>query len=229
MHEWAARVARDWPAFTVETRGGWRLGLADGVTKRANSALVLDPGADVAEVTAYYTGHGVRPCAQVWPGEEAVDARLAEHGYEVVEPTLVLARGLDERPAAEGASLITARPTSAWSALFGRTGVDARTADTVTRILGQVGTAYGVAASGEGRGCAVLDGESVGICAMVTDPGARGKGVATGLLADLLRWAYDEGARSAYLCVVEGNEPALRLYGGAGFAPVSRYHNRVLG
>ncbi|MEE2036734.1 GNAT family N-acetyltransferase [Nocardiopsis sp. CT-R113] len=229
MHEWAARVARDWPAFGVETRGGWRLGFADGVTKRANSALLVDPGADVAEVTAFYTERGVRPCAQVWPGEEDADARLAEHGYAVVEPTLVLARELRERPEADGSSLITTRPTPGWSALFGRTGVDGRTADTVTRILGQVDTAYGVAAAGEGRGCAVVDGESVGICAMVTAPEARGRGVASVLLADLLRWAHDRGARSAYLCVVEGNEPALRLYGSAGFGPVSRYHNRVLG
>lgn len=229
MHEWAARVARDWPAFGVETRGGWRLGFADGVTKRANSALLLEPGADVAAVTAFYTERGVRPCAQVWPGEEAADARLARHGYAVVEPTLVLARDLGTRPEAAGTSVVTDRPTPGWSALFGRTGVDARTADTVSRILGRVDTGYGVAPDGEGRGCAVLDGESVAICAMVTAPEARGRGVAAGLLADLLRWAHDRGARSAYLCVVEDNAPALRLYGNAGFAPVSRYHNRVLG
>ncbi|NYH51171.1 MULTISPECIES: GNAT family N-acetyltransferase [Nocardiopsis] len=215
MHEWARRVTRDWPPFEVEERGGWRFGFAEGITKRANCALVMDPGADVSEVTAYYTGRGVRPCVQVWPGEEEVDRRLAGHGYAVVEPTLVLARDLGEPPEAPGTSSVSTAPGAAWS------GLD------LTRILGGVDAAY--AAAGGGRGAAVLDGESVGVCAMFTEPGARGRGVATGILADLLRWSHDKGARRAYLCVVADNAPALRLYERAGFTRVSGYHNRVLG
>lgn len=220
MHDWAARIARDWPAFHVEERSGWRFGFADGITKRANCALVLEPGADVAEVTAYYTERGVRPCVQVWPGEEGVDERLAEHGYAVVEPTLVLARDLTERPKTDGTSQITASPVPKWSAMA-ETGA-------VERILGRVDAAYGVVPEGRGRGAAVLDGKSVGIYAMFTAPEVRGRGVATALLADLLCWAYDRGARSAYLCVVADNAPALRLYERAGFTRVSRYHSRVL-
>ncbi|PDP84655.1 GNAT family N-acetyltransferase [Glycomyces fuscus] len=216
MHEWARRVTRDWPPFEVEERGGWRFGFAEGITKRANCALVLDPGAEVAEVTAYYTERGLRPCVQVWPGEEEVDRRLAGHGYTVVEPSLVLARGLGERPEAPGTSSVAASPGAAWAA------------PEAARILGPVNAAYGVAAEGLGRGAAVLDGESVAVCAMFTDPAARGRGVAAGLLADLLRWGYDAGARRAYLCVVADNAPALRLYGRAGFTEVARYHSRVL-
>ncbi|MCP3013703.1 GNAT family N-acetyltransferase [Nocardiopsis dassonvillei] len=216
MHEWARRVTRDWPPFEVEERGGWRFGFAEGITKRANCALVLDPDARVAEVTAYYTGRGLRPCVQVWPGEEEVDRRLAEHGYAVVEPSLVLARGLGARPDAPGTSSVAASPGPGWSAAG------------AARILGRVEAAYGVAERGLGRGAAVLDGESVALCAMFTDPAARGRGVAAGLLADLLRWGYDRGARRAYLCVVADNAPALRLYGRAGFTEVSRYHSRVL-
>lgn len=228
MHTWAARVARDWPAFHTESRGGWWFGVAEGFTKRANCALVEDPGADVAEVTAFYRERGLRPCVQVWPGEEAVDARLAEHGYAMVEPTLVLAKELSERPEGPDVTRISDGPTERWIALFAETGVAADWADGVVRILGQVTAAYGVHRDGDGRGCAVLDGESVALCAMVTARSARGRGVAGAVLADLLTWAHDKGARRAYLCVVADNEPALRLYRGAGFEEVSRYHNRVL-
>ncbi|GHC90764.1 hypothetical protein GCM10007079_37300 [Nocardiopsis terrae] len=228
MHAWAERVSRDWPAFHTRTRGGWRFGLADGITKRANCALVRDPGADVEEVTRFYRAYGLRPCAQVWPGEEEVDARLAEHGYAVVEPTLVLARELRERPRGPGATGISDSPTERWTELFSQTGVSADHAEGVVRILSRVDAVYGVHGDGDGRGCAVLDGESVAICAMVTARAARGRGVAGAVLADLLVRAYDRGARRAYLCVVADNEPALRLYRGAGFAEVSRYHNRVL-
>ena len=228
MHTWAARVSRDWPPFRTETRAGWRLGLADGVTQRANCGLVEEPGADVAELTRFYRGHGLRPCAQVWPGEEAVDARLAEHGYAVVEPTLVLARELSERPGGPGLTRISNTPTERWTELSAETGVSAEWAEGVVRILGAVTAAYGVHEGGDGRGCAVLDGESVAVCAMVTARAARGRGVAGAVLADLLAWAHDKGARRAYLCVVADNGPALRLYRGAGFEEVSRYHNRVL-
>ncbi|WP_017589083.1 GNAT family N-acetyltransferase [Nocardiopsis ganjiahuensis] len=228
MHTWAARVSGDWPAFHTEIRNGWRFGLAGGFTKRANCALVEDLGADVAEVTRFYREHGLRPCVQVWPGEEAVDARLAEHGYAVVEPTLVLARELSERPRGPERTRISSTPAGRWTELFAETGVSAEWAEGVVRILGQVSAAYGVHEDGDGRGCAVLDGESVAVCAMVTARAARGRGVAGAILADLLAWAHDKGARRAYLCVVADNEPALRLYRGAGFEEVSRYHNRVL-
>ncbi|MBB6119117.1 GNAT family N-acetyltransferase [Nocardiopsis algeriensis] len=223
MHVWASRVARDWPAFSVEERGGWRFGFAEGVTKRANSALLLDPAADAAEVTAYYGALGLRPCAQVWPGQEGADARLAGHGYEVVEPSLVLARELDRRPEAPGTTAVSDVPTDDWRV------PEPDSAEGTARILGRVRTAYGAAPGGAGRGCAVLDGGSVAICAMATAPRERGRGVAAAVLADLLRRAYDGGARSAYLCVVADNTPALRLYRRAGFREVSRYHYRVLG
>lgn len=225
MHAWAHRVAADWPALETVERGGWRLGWGDGVTKRANCALVLEPDADVGEVTRFYRGHGLAPCVQVWPGEEEVDARLAEAGYRAVEPTLVLDRGLGERPEGPGTTEIGAGPTAQWSALTSGAGHQIRG---VERILGQVDAGYGIAPGGQGRGCVVVDGGSAAICSMVTAPRSRGRGVGRGVLADLLAWAHDKGARRAYLCVVEENAPALGLYEGFGFARVSRYHNRVL-
>ncbi|WP_026127003.1 GNAT family N-acetyltransferase [Nocardiopsis xinjiangensis] len=226
MHEWARRVAADWPALETVERGGWRLGRSEGVTKRANCALVLEPGADVDVVTGFYRRHGLAPCVQVWPGEEGTGIRLAAAGYRKVEPTLVLERGLVRRPEGPGTTQIGTRPTLEWSAL---TAGSERQARGVERILGQVAAGYGVAPGGRGRGCVVVDGESAAICSMVTATASRGRGVGRGVLGDLLTWAHDKGARSAYLCVVEGNGPALGLYEGFGFVPASRYHNRVLG
>lgn len=216
MHEWAQRVRRDWRPFEEERYGGWWFGFAEGITKRANCALVVDPDADVSEVTSRYSARGLSPCVQVWPGEEAVDRRLADHGYRVVEPTLVLAREIDERPEGPGTSRIDDTPGPAW------------TGRPETRILGQVHTAYGVAERDLGRGAVVLDGESVGVCAMFTEPHARGRGTAGRLLADLLGWAHDRGARRAYLCVVADNVSALRSYERSGFTGGSEYHNRLL-
>lgn len=212
-------MAADWPALETVERGGWRLGRSDGVTERANCALVLDPEADVDVVTDFYRERGLRPCAQIWPGEGGIDARLAGTGYRKVEPALVLGRSLSERPEGPGTTEIGTRPAPEWSALTADSEHQVRG---VERILGQVAAGYGVAPGGDGRGCVVVDGESAAICSMVTAAASRGRGVGRGVFEDLLAWAHDEGARSAYLCVVEGNGPALGLYEGFGFVPVSR-------
>jgi RimJ/RimL family protein N-acetyltransferase len=62
---------------------------------------------------------------------------------------------------------------------------------------------------------------------MCTAAPARGRGLAGGVIDSLLAWGRDKGAHSAYLLVVEGNAPALRAYGRAGFTEAARYHYRV--
>ncbi|MDT0330825.1 GNAT family N-acetyltransferase [Nocardiopsis lambiniae] len=223
MREWAARVTRDWPALEVVERGGWRFGVAEGVTKRANSALLMDPDADPAEVTSFYRERGMTPCAQIWPGEEEADARLAAHGYAMVEPTSVLVRESRERPDAPGVTTVSDTPGADWRSPA------PEGADAIARILGRTTALYATAPDGTGRGCAVLSGRSAAVCAMVTVPRARRRGVASAILADLMAAAHDKGADDVYLCVVTENTSARRLYERFGFTERSRYHNRVLG
>jgi len=55
-----------------------------------------------------------------------------------------------------------------------------------------------------------------------TWPDARGRGFATAGVSDLCREAFEAGAEHVQLAVVEGNEPAERLYRGLGFEPFGR-------
>lgn len=50
----------------------------------------------------------------------------------------------------------------------------------------------------------------------------RGRGLAKDLLATHLRWLAGLGVGTVFLEVEEGNEPARRLYGRAGFHEVGR-------
>jgi hypothetical protein len=45
-------MANAWPPAVVETHGGWRYRWADGVTRRANSALALETNERVEELVA---------------------------------------------------------------------------------------------------------------------------------------------------------------------------------
>ncbi len=57
----------------------------------------------------------------------------------------------------------------------------------------------------------------LGIAGLAVDPGARGRGVATALLAAAERFARERGGSKLSLRVLSSNEPALRLYERAGF------------
>jgi ribosomal protein S18 acetylase RimI-like enzyme len=52
---------------------------------------------------------------------------------------------------------------------------------------------------------------------LAVDPGAQGRGVGRGLLADGLRWLRRWGARDALVNTQEGNARSLRLYQRSGF------------
>jgi GNAT superfamily N-acetyltransferase len=77
---------------------------------------------------------------------------------------------------------------------------------------------------GAGRG--VLDGEWLGVYSMATLPAARGRGVATAVIAALAGWATGLGAGRAFLQVEESSVEARRLYAALAFVPVYRYTYR---
>lgn len=230
MHEWAARVAQDWPALEVRARDGWRLGFSEGVTRRANSALRLAPAAPVEAAEAFYRERGQAPVFQIWPGDEDLDRELARRGYRAERPATVMAREIGAPDAAGPLCPVLSRPDERWRALWAHGGVDGHAAAVQHRIMrGVASMGYAVDESGQARGCAALNGEWVGLYNMFTAESARGRGLAGRVLEALLAWGRDGGALWAYLLVEEANTAALRAYTRAGFSAVSRYHYRAAG
>ena len=75
-------------------------------------------------------------------------------------------------------------------------------------------------------GLAILEDGHVGLFDVVTREGARRRGFARTIVAALLRWGWEQGARQSYLQVEEGNAPAIALYGQFGFTLAYRYWYR---
>ncbi|MDT0303647.1 GNAT family N-acetyltransferase [Streptomonospora wellingtoniae] len=227
---WAQRVAEDWPAAEVELRAGWRLAWSDGVTRRANSAVCLEPGAPIGAVEEFYRERGSAPCVQIWPGDGEADGRLALRGYGVQRAAQVMVRDLVERPPEPHRAdvTVTSRPDDAWRALWGESGRSPEHVPALHRILDRApAVGYGRDPSGAARGCAVLNGRWAGVYAMATRPADRGRGLAGAVLESLLEWAGAEGAEHAYLLVEQDNPVALRVYERAGFAVECAYGYRV--
>jgi GNAT superfamily N-acetyltransferase len=66
-------------------------------------------------------------------------------------------------------------------------------------------------------GLTIVEGDCAGLFDIVTRESARRRGHARGVVATLMRTAWEMGARHAYLQVGAGNEGARRLYTQFGF------------
>ena len=77
-----------------------------------------------------------------------------------------------------------------------------------------------------GTGTVVLEDGLAGVYSMVTAPDMRARGIATGILATLLGWAWEHGATHAYLQVSADNHRAISVYRRFGFADAYTYHYR---
>jgi ribosomal protein S18 acetylase RimI-like enzyme len=230
-----------WPALEEELVGSWRIRFAQGVTKRANSVLPLAPerggdldGNELADridrVEAAYRARGLPHQFQVtdtcWPAQ--LPSVLTARGYVEHDPTLILAAPLAEA-ATEGAWRVELASSpveawfDAWSAIDGRGGEDV--ARVILRRI-ELPCAFASCLDDDGVagvGLGVLHGEWLGVYCMGTQPRSRRRGCARAVLAGLARWAFEHGARHAYLLVAEANEPAQRLYRSAGFGTGGRY------
>ena len=77
-----------------------------------------------------------------------------------------------------------------------------------------------------GSGSVVIDSGYAGVLDMRTREDYRRRGVGRSILSTLLDFAREAGATTAWLSVLEANQPALSLYGKFGFQTVYRYAYR---
>jgi GNAT superfamily N-acetyltransferase len=243
-----------WPGLERRRLGGWVLRAGNGFTGRANSALAVgDPGvplADaVAQVEAFYAERRLPARVQVPFGLSSLpagheptaelDALLAARGWTHDEPTLLMTadlRGADLRganppvPVPAGTTVdVAPEPDAQWLEQYRYRGggLPAGARDVLLAAPWQrfvsvrrAGRTVAVGRVAVARGWA-------GVTAMTVDAGERRQGLGGWLLQRLLAEGTAEGARFAYLQVMQSHAAAVELYRGHGFTPHHRYHYRT--
>jgi N-acetylglutamate synthase len=219
---------------------GWLLRLAPGKAKRARSVnahfgSTLPLARKIAYCERVYAAHGLPVLYRITPFVQPaeLDAQLAAAGYHAFDSTLVQVASLDEPPAYVDAKVeldVPAVPefVAQVATLRGSTAAEQdghleRLRDTPLRTFRvcarREGTLLGAAQ-------AALEDDIAGVFDVHTARDARGRGIATAMVAWLLAAAWSHGARRAYLQVDEGNAAALAVYRKLGFATAYAYHYR---
>jgi ribosomal protein S18 acetylase RimI-like enzyme len=219
---------------------GWTVGLAANDAKRSRSVNALGPSTlpldeKIAWCEQRYAERGLPPVFRLTRfSTERLDDALARRGYEVFEPSHIIAR-----PA--GGPLPDARPDLRfdWPALddwLGLTGPIAGRPDATRRAItdrlasspltshplvvlqGDLAVAFGMTR---------LDGDRGWLENIYVLPEARQAGLGTALCAALIDRGIRDGTAETRLSVLADNTPAQRLYAGLGFEFVYDYWYRV--
>jgi GNAT superfamily N-acetyltransferase len=230
-----------WPALEDVLLDGWLLRFSRGYTKRANSVNLLYPSAlqledHIQRCEELYRARQ-QPCifrltSITAPG--GLDQVLADRGYRVVDPSLVLALDLDGATAFPSVSHgMKEEPLDNWLDLYCRFEGSTRDQQFIhetmlqripgTRLLASFSERTEVVATGLG----VLDRDCFGLFDLVTAPTCRKRGYGAALVMAMLSWAWERGSEHAYLQVVETNTPARCLYEKLGFRELYRYWYRA--
>ena len=212
-----------------------------GYTKRANSANLLanldtDQDDVIGACETFFKQREQRSIFRLISGyqPEGMDSSLEAKGYELVDPTYVLLQPLG---AAEGEQArIMSLPADEWIEQFYRISDEddgQRTAH--LHMLKKIETDCCLAVIQDSTGAVVSMGVGVvddgyfGIFNIVTSLSAQRKGYSFALISDLLRWARQLNAHTAYVQVKQENEGALSLYKKLGYSEGYNYWYRVGG
>lgn len=203
-----------WTSIDTEPLGAWLLRASPPyggrLRRRGNSALAMtEPGIgwiDAAwRVREFYGALEQVPTIQVQLGS-SVEERLATLGFTP------MGDGDAHAQLAPVAQALRSLRSSAPD-------VDAQLDEAPGRLTVSL-------ASGAATGRGVLSGDWLLVDNVQVDADQRRRGLASGVLAELLDWGASQGARTALLHVETANAGALALYERHGF--VTHHTNRYL-
>lgn len=221
---WAApRLHRSGPFTLREGQGG-------GQRVSAATTLATPARAEIRAAADAMRALGQRPLFMVRGDQDAFDAALADEGYEINDPVVVMDAPIDT-VAQDGPPRVSAFPI--WPPLQimreiwaeggvgpARLNIMEVSCSPKTAILGRV--------QDRAAGCAFVaihDGIAV-MHAVEVSPNLRRSGAARNMSIGAADWARRQGAERFAILTVRDNGPAQGLYASLGMVPVEHYHYR---
>ena len=238
-----------WPATERFEAGGWVFRAASGVTQRANSVWLREPGGDPHALPAaqpaalpaalrgarlWYRTRRLPLIFQVFddPRSEPLNTLLDAEGFTRQSETLVLVGdGLGPAPASPDGVELSTEPSGEWLRLWWS--VDGRGDDAALQVARRILTGcpalYALVRDDDGAPAAVgrlavpRGDRRGGLYCMATRPDVRRQGYAGRVLRALIGEGNRLGLAGYWLLVTAANTGAQELYARAGFQESGRY------
>ncbi|AKB82153.1 GCN5-related N-acetyltransferase [Methanosarcina barkeri 3] len=230
-----------WPALQTMLYDGWVLRYSKGYTKRANSINPIYPSTlsinkKIEKCEAQFRSLSIDVVYKLtaYTRPENLDRLLEEKGYERKDETIVkVIELLDfQEPVmkdVEIRNILTKQWLDAFCQLLKVSEKNRLILQDMINIIIPEKYLLLLRQNGKVIGCGmgVIEDGFAGIYEITIDPELRRKGYGRQLMLNMLKYAYERGARKAYLQVVAANIPAVRLYENLGFKEAYRYWYRI--
>ncbi|MEB8385698.1 GNAT family N-acetyltransferase [Rhodobacteraceae bacterium KMM 6894] len=227
-------VETTWPAFASRTLGPWTLRDGRGGGKRVSAATAQAPASadDLPPAEAAMRAYGEVPRFMIRAQDNALDAMLAQAGYDIIDPVNMYAGPIApltvQRPPPISTFNIwppVAIQREIWAAGGigpARIHVMERAPAPKTALLGRENDR--AAAAGF---VAIHDGIAM-VHALEVLPAHRRQGLARYMMLEAAFWAAAQGAHHMSVVCTRANDGANALYSSLGLSLVGQYHYRQL-
>ncbi|MFP3509610.1 GNAT family N-acetyltransferase [Peribacillus sp. SIMBA_075] len=230
------------PALQTQIYDGWVIRFADGYTKRANSINPIylsneNVKKKILNCEQLYFARNDRAVYKITPQAKPIilDSVLEESGYVLEGKTSVQVLNLAETGSPNETNVMKYEHLhDDWFHHFCLlSNVNDHDQTILKKMLGNIipKTCFMLLTDESGTvtasGLGVLEDEYIGLYNIITHENFRNQGNGAKLIRNLLHWGKENGAKNAYLQVIETNAPATCLYGKLGFVEKYKYWYRI--
>ncbi|SDD69809.1 GNAT family N-acetyltransferase [Ruegeria marina] len=232
--DWFAVVDATWPAARIETRGNLVLREGRGGGKRVSAASAMGPlsGAEIGAAEDAMRAMGQQPLFQLRPGNEDLDAELAERGYDIVDPVniyAIAAERLTDIPIPRVTVFTLWEPLAIMRELWAQGGIGPGRLAVMDRTKGpKTGLLMRHRDKPGGVAFVAIHDSVAMLHALEIPPHQRRQGLGKWAMRGAAFWALDNGAQTLSVVCTKANEGANALYRSLGMEIVGEYHYRLL-
>ena len=217
-----ATLDATWPAAKINQIGGWMIREGQGGGKRVSAATMIGLVADIKIAESEMSALGQSKLFMIKEGDQALDDKLANAGYSIIDPVVLLASQLQitQTPYHEAPNL----PNDEMEQIWQKGGIGPGRIAVMNRA--------------EMPKCfSCIDNSAVafsaihnGICmthAVEVLSTARRQGLGKRIMEQIEHWAASHGAHTLSVITVLENKAARNLYSSLGMKEVGYYHYRI--
>ncbi|NVO56160.1 GNAT family N-acetyltransferase [Rhodobacteraceae bacterium B1Z28] len=229
---WVETLDGTWPAARYERLGPFQLRQGQGGGSRVSAASAQGPvcEADIDAAEAAMLAMGQKRIFCLRPGDEALDAQLADRGYDILDPVNIYACPVDrltDLPLPPVMVFSIWEPLEIMRDIWARGGIGPERVAVMERAKGpKIGLLLRHEDQPCGTAFVAMHGDVAMLHALEILPDHRRQGLGRWAMRAAALWARDNGAQTLSVICTKANDGANGLYRALGMEIAGEYHYR---